>query len=320
MSDTVLYLIVPCYNEEKVLPITVPLFMQKIEELAEKGIISGKSRILFVNDGSKDKTWDLICGFAAKNARVIGISQSRNRGHQNALYAGLMEAKDHCDITVTMDCDGQDDLNAIDRMIEAYENGAEIVYGVRNSRKTDGFLKRFTAQGFYRMMNGLGAEIVYNHADFRLVSARVLQEFSAYREVNLFLRGMFPLVGFKSTCIYYERKKRLAGKTHYSPKKMLALALDGITSLSIKPLRFITVLGILISVISFFLIVWAVVVHFLGMTERGWASVTALICFFSGIQLLSVGVVGEYIGKIYLESKARPKYIISERTDSEKES
>lgn len=315
MKNTVLYMVVPCYNEEKVLPLTAPMFSEKVNKLVQSGKISDKSRILLVDDGSKDGTWQKILALAGQDEHFIGIRQSRNRGHQNALYAGLMESKDLCDITVTVDCDGQDDLNAVDRMIDEYENGAQIVYGVRENRRSDGFFKRFSAQFFYKLLRWFGADVIYNHADFRLVSSRVLQSFAAYKEVNLFLRGMFPLVGFKSTCVYYERKKRVAGESHYPFRKMVSLAADGITSFSIKPIHFITVLGAVISVISFFLIVWAIVVRLLGMTERGWASMTALICFFGGVQLLSLGVVGEYIGKIYLETKARPKYIISDRTE-----
>lgn len=317
MCKATLYMVVPCYNEEQVLPITAPMFLKKLNTLISAEKISKQSRILFVNDGSRDKTWDIICALSRQDEHFIGISQSRNRGHQNAVYAGLMESKDRCDITVSVDCDGQDDLDAIDQMVEEYLGGAEIVYGVRSDRKTDSPFKRLTAQSFYKLMNALGAEVVYNHADYRLVSSRVLQSFAEYKEVNLFLRGMFPLVGFKSTCVYYEREKRLAGKSKYPLRKMISLALNGITSLSVKPIRLITLLGLVISLVSFGLVIWALVVHFMGLTVRGWASMTALICFFGGIQLLSLGVVGEYIGKIYLETKGRPKYIISDRTEKE---
>lgn len=317
MCKATLYMVVPCYNEEQVLPITAPMFLEKLNALILAEKISKQSRILFVNDGSRDKTWDIICALSRQDEHFIGISQSRNRGHQNAVYAGLMESKDRCDITVSVDCDGQDDLDAIDQMVEEYLGGAEIVYGVRSDRKTDSPFKRLTAQSFYKLMNALGAEVVYNHADYRLVSSRVLQSFAEYKEVNLFLRGMFPLVGFKSTCVYYEREKRLAGKSKYPLRKMISLALNGITSLSVKPIRLITLLGLVISLVSFGLVIWALVVHFMGLTVRGWASMTALICFFGGIQLLSLGVVGEYIGKIYLETKGRPKYIISDRTEKE---
>ena len=279
-------------------------------------MISSKSRILFVNDGSSDDTWNIILNYAKENPRILGICQSRNRGHQNAVLAGLMEAKDSADITISIDCDGQDDINAMNSMIEQYKKGAEIVYGVRSRRDTDTFFKKFTAESFYRLLNWMGAEVVFNHADYRLVSSRVLQEFANFKEVNIFLRGMFPLVGFKSTAVYYERNERIAGKSHYPLKKMLALAFDGITSLSIKPIRLITGLGTLIAVGSFILAIWAVIMHFLGNTVPGWASSTSLICFMGGIQLISLGIIGEYIGKIYLETKHRPRYIISDRTDN----
>ena len=238
-NKVILYIIIPCYNEEKVLPITSGMFLQKLQSLVNQEIISDKSRIMFVNDGSKDRTWEIICELANSDEHYIGISQSRNRGHQNAVLAGLMEAKDNCDITISIDCDGQDDINAMDKMVDEYLNGCEIVYGVRSSRQTDTFFKRFTAQGFYKLLNAMGAEVVYNHADYRLVSSKVLNEFENFKEVNLFLRGMFPLVGFKSTSVYYERHERIAGESHYPLRKMLALAFDGITSLSVKPIRII---------------------------------------------------------------------------------
>lgn len=310
----ILYIVIPCYNEGEVLPVTSPMFLQKLEELVSQGKIDDKSRILFVNDGSRDSTWDIICGLAEEDVHYLGISQSRNRGHQNAVYAGLMEAREKCDITISIDCDGQDDINAMDEMVDAYLDGCEVVYGVRNSRETDTFFKRFTAQGFYKFLNWMGAEVVYNHADYRLVSSRVLREFANFREVNLFLRGMFPLVGFKSTSVYYARSERLKGESHYPLKKMLALALDGITSLSIRPIRIITSLGFLISLVSFFGILWAVISAFMGNTVSGWSSIICVVCFFSGIQLLCLGVIGEYIGKVYMETKGRPRYIISERT------
>ena len=311
----ILYIIIPCYNEEQVLPITAPMFLKKICDLENKGKISAGSRILFVNDGSRDHTWELIKKLAAEDIHYKGISQSRNRGHQNAVLAGLMEAKEKADITISIDCDGQDDIDAMDAMIEAYEDGAEVVYGVRSSRKTDTFFKRFTAESFYRLMNWMGAEVVFNHADYRLVSSKVLEAFSDFKEVNIFLRGMFPLVGFKSTSVYYERNERIAGESHYPLKKMLALAIDGITSLSIKPIRLITGMGILISILGFLAIIWAIVMQVTGHTVAGWASLICIVAFLGGIQLLSLGVLGEYIGKIYLETKARPRYIISEKTD-----
>ncbi len=313
-KQPILYIVIPCYNEEKVLPITSGMFLEKINTLAAAGKISPESRVLFVNDGSKDNTWNIITELAAKDEHYIGISQSRNRGHQNTVLAGLMEAKDKCDITISIDCDGQDDINAMDEMVDAYRDGCEVVYGVRSRRDTDTFFKRFTAEGFYHLMNFLGADIVFNHADYRLISSRVLQEFANFKEVNIFLRGMVPLVGFKSTSVYYERHERLAGESHYPLKKMLALAFDGITSLSVKPIRFITGLGLIFSVLSFIGVLWAIVASILGRTVVGWASTMCIVCFMGGIQLLCLGVIGEYIGKIYLETKARPRYIISERT------
>lgn len=313
-TKQILYIVIPCYNEEKVLPITAPLFLGKINELVSKGKISDSSKILFINDGSQDSTWDIISRLSEEDKHFIGISQSRNRGHQNAVLAGLMEAKNHCDITISIDCDGQDDINAMNEMVDAYLDGCEVVYGVRSSRNTDTFFKRFTAESFYRLLNWMGVEVVFNHADYRLVSSKVLQEFANFKEVNIFLRGMIPLVGFKSTCVYYERHVRIAGESHYPLSKMLALAVDGITSLSIKPIRMITGLGIGIALLSFIGVIWSVVTYFLGNTVAGWASMTSLICFIGGIQLICLGVLGEYIGKIYLETKARPRYIISERT------
>lgn len=310
----VLYIVVPCYNEEEVLPITGKLFQEKIEQLVKQERVSPESRVLLVNDGSKDRTWQIICDMADRTECVEGISLSRNRGHQNAVLAGLMEAKGKCDITVTIDCDGQDDVNAIDRMVEEYLGGCEIVYGVRCKRDTDTFFKRMTAEGFYRLLKWFGAEVVYNHADYRLLSSRVLQELAQFKEVNIYLRGMIPLVGFKSTCVYYERDERKAGKSHYPLGKMVALAFDGITSLSIRPIHMIMGLGLFIAALSFMGAIWSVVMYFTGNTVSGWASMTCLICFLGGIQLICSGVLGEYIGKIYMESKARPRFIISDRT------
>ena len=309
-----LIIVIPCYNEEEVLPITSRLFREELEGLIARSKVSPDSRILFVNDGSKDSTWEIIRGLSEECELFEGISQSRNRGHQNALLAGLMEVRDICDITISIDCDGQGDISAMERMVDEYLGGAEIVYGVRSARRTDTFFKRFTAQSFYRLLNGMGAEVVYNHADYRLVSSRVLKEFAGFREVNIFLRGMFPLVGFRSTCVYYERSERLAGKSHYPLSKMLSLAIDGITSLSIKPIRFITVMGIFVAILSFIGVIWSIVQYFLHNTIIGWSSTVSIICFIGGIQLISLGIIGEYIGKIYMETKARPRYIISERT------
>ncbi len=319
MSDKkpILYIVIPCYNEEQVLPITGSMFGDKIRDLCQKGMISDDSRVLFVDDGSKDRTWEIITGYAEKDILYKGIRQSRNRGHQNAVLAGLMEAKDRCDITISIDCDGQDDINAMDDMVAAYVDGCEIVYGVRSSRQTDTFFKRTTAQGFYKFLNKMGAEVVYNHADYRLVSSRVLQEFAGFKEVNLFLRGMFPLVGFKSTSVYYERKERMAGKSHYPLKKMLALAFDGITSLSVKPLQMIAGAGVFVALLSLIGIIWSVVVALTGHSVAGWASMVCILCFMCGVQMICLGVLGEYIGKIYLEVKGRPRYIISDRTDDQ---
>ena len=318
MSLPTLWIIIPCYNEEAVLPITAPLFLKKLNALIAAEMIASDSRILFVNDGSKDKTWEIISELARRDEHMIGIAQSRNRGHQNALLAGLMEAKDRCDITISIDCDGQDDIDAMEKMIEEYQNGCDIVYGVRSDRRSDSFFKRSTAHGFYRLMNKMGVEMVYDHADYRLVSAKVLQHFAEFREVNIFLRGMFPLVGFKSGSVYYERHERMAGKSHYPLGKMLSFAVEGITSLSVKPLTLIAVLGLISCVLGFIGIIWAIVEVLLGNTITGWASTICIILFLGGVQLLSLGVIGQYVGKIYLETKSRPRYIISERTWEEK--
>ena len=313
-----LFIVIPCYNEQEVLPITAPMFLEKIKSLSAAGKISEDSRVLFVNDGSKDKTWSIIEELAKADEHYIGISQSRNRGHQAAVLAGLMEAKEMCDITISIDCDGQDDINAMDGMVDAYLDGCEVVYGVRSSRETDTFFKRFTAEGFYKFLAMMGAEVVFNHADYRLISSRVLKEFANYKEVNLFLRGMIPLVGFKSTSVSYSRAERIAGESHYPLKKMIALAVDGITSLSVKPLRMIMGFGVFVAMISFIGVIWAVVTALLGRAVSGWASMTSIICFVSGVQLICLGIIGEYIGKIYMETKQRPRYIISDRTWDEK--
>lgn len=312
-----LFIVIPCYNEEQVLPITSTMFLNKLQALTDCGKIRDNSRILFVDDGSKDRTWTIIKELSERDPRFIGVRQSRNRGHQNALLAGLMEAKDQCDITISIDCDGQDDINAMDAMVDEYLNGCQIVYGVRSSRKSDTFFKRATAQGFYRLLKAMGVDTVYNHADYRLVSNTVLQAFADFKEVNLFLRGMFPLVGFKSTCVYYERHARLAGESKYPLRKMLALAFEGITSLSIQPLRIIMGLGCIIAALSFIGVIWSFVVALMGNAVPGWASMTCIICFIGGVQLICTGVLGEYIGKIYMEVKQRPRYIISERTSDD---
>lgn len=313
----ILYIVIPCYNEEQVLPITSGLFLDKLTQLIKQNKIDRLSKVVFVNDGSKDKTWEIICQLAEHEECIEGITLSRNRGHQNAVLAGLMEVKERCDITITIDCDGQDDINAMDQMIDAYLDGCDVVYGVRSSRHTDSFMKRITAEGFYKVLNWMGAEVVFNHADYRLLSSRVLQELAEFKEVNIYLRGMIPLIGFKSTSVYYERQERYAGESHYPLRKMLALAFDGITSLSIKPIRMITGLGIFIALLSFVGVIWSVYVRIMGNAVSGWASMTCLICFLGGIQLICLGILGEYIGKIYLETKARPRYIISKRTFEE---
>ena len=310
----ILYMIIPCYNEEQVLPITSEMFLKELNTLVKKEKISSESKVLFVNDGSKDKTWDIITDLSQQNKHFAGISQSRNRGHQNAVLAGLMDSKDKCDITISIDCDGQDDITAMEAMVDEYLDGFEVVYGIRNKRDKDTFFKRFTAERFYKLLNAMGAEVVHNHADYRLISSRVLKELSEFKEVNLFLRGMIPLVGFKSTRVFYERHERVAGESHYPLSKMVTLAFDGITSLSVKPLRIITGLGVVVSLISFIGAIWAVMNQLTGSTVAGWASITCILCFLGGIQLICLGVIGEYIGKIYMEVKRRPRYIISERT------
>lgn len=309
-----LYIIVPCYNEQAVLPVTSSIFGNKVKELIHLGKISDMSRVMFVNDGSNDNTWDIICDLARKDPVFIGISQSRNRGHQNALLAGLMEAQEKCDITISIDCDGQDDVNAMNQMVDAYLDGNEIVYGVRSQRDSDTLFKRFTAETFYKLLKWMGADVVYNHADYRLLSSVVLKELSEFHEVNLFLRGMVPLVGFRSTTVAYKRHERIAGESHYPLSKMLLLAFDGITSLTIRPIRMITSFGMFVAMVSFLGVIWSIIMQMTGNTVSGWASMTCIICFVSGIQLISLGVLGEYIGKIYMEVKHRPRYIISERT------
>ena len=318
-QDNRLWIIVPCYNEEEVLPLTAPLFLQELNTLIDKGKISSDSRILFVNDGSRDKTWEIITGLSKEDEHFCGISQSRNRGHQNALLAGLMEAKDRCELTITIDCDGQDDVKAMEQMIDEYYMGSDIVYGVRRSRETDTWFKRTTARSFYKLMRKMGVEMIYDHADYRLVSSRVLQHFAQFGEVNIFLRGMFPLVGFRSTCVYYDRNERLAGKSHYPLSKMISFAVEGITSLSIRPLTLIVVLGLITCLFGFAGIIWAVIEVLLHKTIAGWASTVCIILFLGGVQLLSLGVIGEYIGKIYLETKRRPRYIISRKTWDEED-
>ena len=314
MKDTVLYIVVPVYKDADVIKVTCPMFLDQLYKMRDEGLISGDSRLLFVDDGSGDDSWDTIKQLCDENKPFVkGIALSRNRGHQNAVTAGLMEAKDHCDVTITIDDDGQDDIGAMRDMLIEYDKGCEIVYGVRQNRDTDTFMKRFTAQTYYKTLNVLGADVIYNHADYRLVSSRALQEFANFHEVNLFLRGLFPMVGFKSTCVSYDRHERLAGKGHYSISKLFTLAFDGVTSLSVKPIKIITWFGFIVALISFIFFIYSIIVHFIENTPQGWASTSCIICFLSGMQMMSIGVIGEYIGKIYLETKQRPRYIISER-------
>lgn len=315
----ILYLVIPCYNEEQVLPLTSGKFKSKLEELIEAEKISSESRVMFVNDGSKDTTWDILSKLCEEDEKYCAISLSRNRGHQNALIAGLMEAKKHADITISMDCDGQDDINAIGQMVDEYAKGSEIVFGVRNDRTTDSWFKRTTAQSYYKVLRGMGVEIIPDHADYRLMSARVLNALEGYSEVNLFLRGIIPQLGFKQSVVYYSRAEREAGTTHYPLSKMAALAIDGITSFSVRPLRMITVLGMLVAFLSFVGIIYVLASFISGYYVDGWASTTCIICFVSGIQMISLGVIGEYIGKIYLETKQRPRYFVAERKNLKEE-
>jgi len=309
MSD-ILYIVVPCYNEEEVLQETASRLRYKLASLIESGAVSEKSRILFVNDGSKDRTFEIIESLHKTCKLFAGLSLSRNRGHQNALLAGLLTAKNYADAVISMDADLQDDIDAVDEMIKKYKEGCDIVYGVRSKRKTDSFLKRFTAEGFYRLMNFLGANTIYNHADYRLMSKRALEALENYKEVNLFLRGIVPLIGFKTDIVYYERHERFAGESKYPLKKMLAFAFEGITSFSVKPIRFITMLGFFITLVSVGMFVYTLVRYFQGNTEVGWASLIISLWAIGGLTLLSIGIIGEYIGKIYLEVKGRPRFII----------
>ena len=309
----VLYLVIPCYNEEQVLPLTSGKFKGKIEELIEAGKISDKSRVMFVNDGSRDKTWEILTSLCEADEKYCAISLAHNRGHQNALIAGLMEAKKFADITISLDCDGQDDINAITQMVDEYAKGSEIVFGVRNDRSTDTWFKRTTAQSYYKFLRGMGVDIIPDHADYRLMSSRVLSALEGYGEVNLFLRGIIPTLGFKQSVVYYSRAEREAGTTHYPLSKMVSLAVDGVTSFSVRPLRLITVLGMIVALLSFIGIIYVLVSVITGYYVDGWASTTCIICFVSGIQMISLGVIGEYVGKIYLETKQRPRYFVAER-------
>lgn len=314
-----LYVVIPCYNEEEVLEETTKQLKKKMEKLIKDKRISGKSKVMYVNDGSKDNTWSLIKKINEKEPLFTGITLSRNRGHQNALLAGLMTAKKYSDVVISMDADLQDDINAMDEMIEKYNNGKDIVYGVRSSRKKDTWFKKTTAQGFYKFMKMMGVDVVYNHADYRLTSKRVLDEFENFKEVNLFLRGMFPLVGYSSDVVYYERNERFAGESKYPLKKMLNFAWDGITSFSVKPIRLVLNLGILIFAISLLVLLYCLIVKVCGKAVTGWTFVVSSIWLVAGIQMLSIGIIGEYIGKIYSETKARPRFIVSENLEKKNE-
>ena len=307
-----LYLVIPCYNEEEVLPETSKRLKEKYTALMSAGKIDADSKIVFVNDGSKDRTWEMICDLHKADPVFRGVCLSRNKGHQNALMAGLMTVKSECDAAISMDADLQDDINAIDEMVDRYREGYEVVYGVRSSRKKDTFFKRTTAEGFYKVMRAMGVETVYNHADYRLMSRRALEALSEFDEVNLFLRGIVPLVGFKSTEVTYERGERFAGESKYPLKKMLAFATEGITSMSIKPIRLITTLGFLVFLFSIGVLIYSIIRKFTGYTVPGWAFLAVSIWALGGVQLLAIGVIGEYIGKIYLETKHRPKFIVAE--------
>ncbi len=317
MKGKILYVVVPCYNEEEVLQETTKELKAKLEKLIKDKVISEKSKVMYVNDGSKDKTWELIKTIKNKEKLFTGISLSRNRGHQNALLAGLMTAKEYADIIISMDADLQDDINAIDEMIKKYYEGNEIVYGVRSARKKDTFFKRFTAESFYKIMNKLGVEVVFNHADYRLTSKKVLNDLENFEEVNLFLRGIFPLIGYKSDVVYYERNERFAGESKYPLKKMINFAVDGITSFSVKPIRLILNVGIIIFIISIIMIIYALINKIIGNTVSGWTFIVCSIWLIAGVQILSLGVIGEYIGKIYNETKRRPKYIIEHNLEEE---
>lgn len=307
-----IYMVVPCYNEEEVLDETTRQLTEKFHNLIKGGKISEKSRILYVNDGSKDQTWAIISRLHEEYDIVSGINLSRNRGHQNAVLAGLMYAKEYCDAAISMDADLQDDINAIDEMVDKFIQGMDVVYGVRSSRKKDTFFKKFTAEGFYKMMKWMGVDIVFNHADYRLMSKRVLQQLENYEEVNLFLRGIVPLIGYPSDNVYYERHERFAGESKYPLKKMLSFAFDGITSFSVKPIRFILTLGMLIFLVSVGILIYSIVRHFMGETVLGWSSLMVSIWALGGLQLLAIGIVGEYIGKMYLETKKRPRFAIQD--------
>ncbi|MBQ8996544.1 glycosyltransferase family 2 protein [Candidatus Saccharibacteria bacterium] len=309
-KENILYLVIPCYNEEPVLSETTDRLTGKLDQMVKRKLISPKSKIMYVDDGSKDHTWSLIEKLHQKNHYVEGVKLAKNRGHQNALLAGLMTAKTRADVLISMDADLQDDIEVLDQFIEAYNVGAEIVYGVRSSRKKDTFFKRHTAQLFYKLMRRLGVDIVYNHADYRLMSRRAVDELEKYSEVNLFLRGIIPQIGLQTAVVKYERKARFAGESKYPLKKMLSFALEGILSFSVRPLRLITVFGSLISLASFIFLIYVIIGHFVSGNVAGWTTIIALVCFFGGFQIFCIGIIGEYIGKIYSETKRRPRYAI----------
>lgn len=310
MDKEILYIVVPCYNEQEVLPETCKRLTAKLSGLIEKGEIAEESRVLFVDDGSSDQTWSLISRYHKMDKLVSGLKLSRNRGHQNALLAGLMTARDNADIAVSLDADLQDDVEAIDEFISQYREGCDVVYGVRSSREKDTFFKRRSAECFYRLMSWMGAEVVYNHADYRLMSKRALDALSEFKETNLFLRGIVPLIGFKAGFVSYERQERFAGKSKYPLRKMLSFAAEGIFSFSIKPIKMIASLGAIVFTVSIIMLIYALVSHAMGVTVQGWTSILFSVWAIGGLQLLSIGIIGEYIGKIYLETKSRPKYII----------
>lgn len=312
-----LYVVIPCYNEEEVLLETAKRIEIKMTDMIEKSLISSRSRVVFVNDGSKDKTWSMIEQLHNENKLFSGINLSKNRGHQNALLAGLMTVKDVCDVSISMDADLQDDINAMDKMIEKYLQGKDIVYGVRSARDTDTFFKRFTAESFYKLMNKLGANTVYNHADYRLMSKRALNGLYEFKEVNLFLRGLVPMIGYPTDIVTYERSERFAGESKYPLSKMLAFAFEGITSLSVKLIRFITLSGFIMIFISFLVFIYSIVSYLLSDVSKGWASIMISMWFIGGMIMMSLGIVGEYIGKIYLETKERPRFIIEKFLNEE---
>ncbi|WP_455249142.1 glycosyltransferase [Ruminococcus sp.] len=305
-----IYFVIPCYNEQEVLPITAEQLRIKYDQLLQSGLIAENSRILLVDDGSKDRTWQIISQLHQADRRFQGVKLSRNRGHQNALLAGLMTARSFCDAAISLDADLQDDINAMDAMLQKFQDGCDIVYGVRCDRETDTVFKRCTAQGYYKFMSGMGGELVYNHADYRLMSRRALDGLAEFGEVNLFLRGIVPMIGYRSDIVTYARKERPAGKSKYPLKKMLAFAWEGLTSLSIRPIRMITILGTLIFLVSIGMLIYSVIRHAMGATITGWTSLAVSIWAIGGLQLLAIGIIGEYIGKVYLETKSRPKYII----------